>query len=127
MAKVKFLVDTDIFINYMNLGSQRTLFHGKGFEIYYSIITKKELLSKPGLKDSERRAILSVLKRYRIIPLNRQITDVYSDLRRNYPFLEKEDTLIAATALVWDLPIITQNWKHYKVVEGLKIFSGIGL
>ena len=124
MAKIKLLIDTDIFIDYLNTGSLRTIFESKDFEIYYSVVTKKELLSKPGLKEAERQAILLTLKRYRIISLNDRISGRYSDLRQKHPSLEKEDALIAATGLVRRLPLVTRNWKHYKGIEGLTLFRG---
>ena len=124
MAKVKLLIDTDIFIDYLNTGSLSTILESKSFEIYYSVVTKKELLSKRGLREAERQAILLTLKRYRIIPLDDRIAGLYSDLRRKQPPLEKEDALIAATALVRRLPLVTRNWKHYKVIKGLTLFKG---
>jgi len=124
VAKVKLLIDTDIFIDYLNIGFLRTIFQDKDFEIYYSVVTKKELLSKPGMKESERQTILFTLKRYRIIPLDDRIVGKYSDLRHRYPSLEKEDALIAATALIRKLPLLTRNLKHYKDIEGLTIFKG---
>lgn len=123
MAKVKLLIDTDIFIDYLNTGFLSAILKSKGFEIYYSVVTKKELLSKIGLKESERQVILMTLKRYRVIPLDNRIAGKYSDLRRKHLSLEKEDALIAATALVRRLPLVTRNWKHYKVIEGLTLFK----
>ncbi len=67
-----------------------------------------------------------MLKRFRIIPLDNRITSRYSELRRLYPALEKEDALIAATALTRRLPLVTRNWKHYNMIEGLTLFAGIG-
>lgn len=124
MAKVKLLIDTDIVIDYLNTGILRTIFEDRGFEVYYSVVTKKELLSKPGLKETERQAVLFTLQRHRIIPLDDRITGRYSDLRRRYPSLEKEDALIAATALVKKLPLVTRNVKHYKNIQGLILFQG---
>lgn len=124
MAKIKLLIDTDIFIDYINRGFLSSIFEDKGFEIYYSIVTKKELLSKTGLKEIERQAILYTLKEYRIIPLDDRIAERYSDLRQSYPSLEKEDALIAATALVWGLPLVTRNSRHYKIIDGLTLFRG---
>ena len=123
MAKIKLLIDTDIFIDYLNKGFLSSIFEDKGFEIHYSIVTKKELLSKTGLKEAERQAIVYTLKEYRIIPLDDRIAAKYSDLRQSYPSLEKEDALIAATALVWGLPLVTRNFRHYKIVGGLTLFK----
>ena len=122
MAKVSVLLDTDIFIDYFNTQRFRSLFDPRQFTVYYSIVTKKELLSKPGLRDNERQAIVDELARCRIIPLNDVIASKYSELRHRYPTLHKEDALIAASALVKNLPLLTQNWKHFKGIQGLAFF-----
>lgn len=126
MAKVPLLIDTDIFIDYFKVGLLGQVFEGKEFEIYYSAVTKKELLSKSGLRESERQAILLTLKRYRLIPLDDRIARKYSDLRGRYPTLEKADALIAATALVRKLPLVTRNTRHVQNIDGLTIFAGSG-
>jgi predicted nucleic acid-binding protein len=126
VAKVPLLIDIDIFIDYFKVGLLGQVFEGKEFEIYYSAVTKKELLSKSGLRESERQAILLTLKRYRLIPLDDRIARKYSDLRGRYPTLEKADALIAATALVRKLPLVTRNTRHVQNIDGLTIFAGSG-
>lgn len=123
MAKIKLLIDTDVFIDYLNNSFPRTIFENSSFEIYYSVITKKELLSKQGLKDSERKPIIITLKQFRLIPLDNNIAKTYTELRNTYSSLEKEDALIAATAMQRKLPVVTRNWKHYKNIEGLVLFK----
>src|SRR3989338_7874075 len=123
MAKIKLLVDTDVFIEYFNHGKFSALFDSPAFDVHYSIVTRKELLTKPGLKDSEKKAIENVLALFRAIFLNVQITERYTDLRRRYPALEKEDGLIAATALARRLPLVTRNRKHFQFIQGLTLFS----
>jgi predicted nucleic acid-binding protein len=124
VAKVKLLIDTDIFIDYCNTGFLSGILESKQFEVYYSVVTKKELLSKRGLKEAERLAILLTLKRHRIVPLNDRIARTYSELCRTHPSLDREDALIAATALTRRLPLVTRNWKHYRNIKGLMIFKG---
>jgi hypothetical protein len=119
MAKISLLVDTDVFIDYFNPGRYSYLFDSRRFAIYYSVVSKKELLSRPGLREVERRAILYELSRCRMVQLTETITSRYSELRDRYPSLEKEDALIAAGALVKRLPLVTRNRKHFKIVEGL--------
>ncbi len=123
MAKISVLVDTDVFIDYFNSGRFSSLFDATRFTVYYSAVTKKELLSKPGLREGERQAILAELSRYRLIRLSEAITVRYSELRDRYPSLEKEDALIAACAIVKHLPLVTRNKKHFQVVAGLTILG----
>ncbi|THJ16668.1 MAG: type II toxin-antitoxin system VapC family toxin [Nitrospira sp. CG24B] len=123
MAKISLLLDTDIFIDYFNTGRFHTLFDSSRFTVYYSAITKKELLTKPGLRDNERASILAELAQCRLITLSDSITTRYSDLRRQHPSLEKGDALIAATALVKHLPLMTRNKRHFQIVPGLTLFG----
>lgn len=123
MAKVSVLVDTDVFIDYFNSGRFSSLFDASRFTVYYSVITKKELLSKSGLREAERQAILQELSRCRLVKLTEAITTRYSELRERYPSLEKEDALIAASALVKNLPLVTRNKKHFRIVAGLTVLG----
>ncbi len=123
MAKVSVLLDTDVFIDYFNTGRFSVLFDRTRFVAYYSIVTKKELLSKPGLRDAERQAMIEELRACRIVKLTSSITTRYTELRQRYPSLEKADPLIAASALVKNLPLVTRNKRHFKIVAGLDIFG----
>ena len=124
MAKtIALLIDTDIWIHYFNTGRFSSFFE-KPYTVYYSVVTRKELLSKGGLKESERAAILFELKRHREIRMTPPIAGIYSSLRQSYPRLEKEDALIAATAIHKKLPLFTENWKHFRGIQQLRLFGG---
>ncbi len=124
MAAVQVLVDTDILIDYFNAGDHSQRLDSPGTRVYYSIVTQKELLAKRGLSAAERRAIRIALGRFRLVPLSRAVTERYSLLRRQYPSLEKEDALVAATALVKRLPLMTRNWRHFRQIAGLTLYGG---
>ncbi len=124
MEKISLLVDTDIFIDYFNAGRFSNILENDLFVIYFSAVTEKELLSKKGLKSSAKEAILYTLKNYRRIRINDSIALKYSKLRNMYPSLDKEDLLIAATALTRKLPVMTRNYKHYKKIKELLLFTG---
>ena len=124
MAAVRVLVDTDVLIDYFNAGHHSQLLDDPRNRIDYSVITRKELLAKGGLTDAERRAIKEALRRFRLIPLGPAIAGRYSTLRRQHPNLEREDALIAATALAKRLPLMTRNWKHFRGITGLTLYAG---
>ena len=126
MEKINLLVDTDIFIDYFNTGRFSNILENKRFVIYYSIVTEKELLAKKGLKTSEKEAIIYTLKNHRQIRVDKTIAMKYSELRQLYPSLDKEDVLVASTAVVKRLPLMTGNYKHYAKISGLVLFTGQG-
>jgi len=119
MGENQLLVDTDVLIAYLNHRAYRSYLESAKYRVYYSAITKKELLAKRGLKTSERQAILALLKRFRLIRIDRRVTDEYSRLRIRYPSLAKGDALIGASALARKLPLLTQNLRHFRVIHGL--------
>ena len=124
MEKISLLIDTDIFIDYFNTGRFSNILENKLFVIYYSVVTEKELLAKKGLRTPEREAILLTLKNYRRIRIDNVIALTYSELRLNQS-LDKEDVLIAATAITKRLPLVTRNYKHYKKIKELLLFAGL--
>ena len=119
MGENQFLVDTDIFIAYLNPRSYRSYLENPLNRIYYSAITKKELLSKPGIKASERQAILNLLRRFRLVRIDQTVANEYSRLQTNYSSLAKGDALIAAFALVRRMPLLTQNLRHFRRIRRL--------
>jgi len=124
VEKISLLIDTDIFIDYFNTGRFSTILENDSFVVYYSIVTEKELLSKRGLKASEKEAILYALKNYRRIKIDNVIALKYSELKQLYPSLDREDILIAATAITKNLPLVTSNYKHYRRIKELILFTG---
>ncbi len=96
-----FLVDTDIFIDYPNgLEWTRNILDSPGYKVYYTGVTKKELLAKPGLSSTERRRIGMLLVRHRLIYIDQEIAERFSHLITKYAHqgLRKADALVAATA-----------------------------
>ena len=120
--KINILIDTDIFIDYFNHQLFREFFESGRFQVYYSVVTKKELLAKEGLTSNEIKEIKSFLKRNRLISLNSSITEKYSELRKLCPQVEKEDCLIAATAIVKKIPLATRNYKHFRFFKELLLY-----
>ena len=105
-----------------NTGEFGAILLNDEMNIYYSVVTEKELLTKPGLSDSEMKAVPSALLRYKRVKLD-AITIRYSHLRKLYPQLMKEDALIAATALVKNMPLLTRNKRHLRFIVNLVLFG----
>ncbi len=123
MAKTALLVDTDIFIDYFNSGRYSSVLDSSDVVLYYSVVTKKELLAKRGLREAEERSILEELKRFRMVAVTDAIARRFSQVRANHPSLERADALIAASALVKRLVLLTGNRRHFRLVTGLALFD----
>lgn len=92
-----------------------------------SIITRFEILR--GFKASGATTKLAFFEQFcslnRVLPLTDEIvvkaSDIYADLHRQGNLISDADILIAATALVHSLVMVTDNEKHFSRVSGLQI------
>jgi len=124
VARIKLLIDTDIFIDFLKgVSPAKAVFRSRDIDIYCSVLTKKELLNKPGLKDSERKRIISIFRRLKIISVDSDISLKYSDLLTKYhdSRLQPPDAIIAATAWSKKLPLLTRNKRHFNYIEEIRI------
>lgn len=124
MAKVKLLIDTDIVIDALKgIKPARELFKAKEIDIYCSILTKKELLSKEGLSNSERKRIIALLKKIKILKIDDDISKKYFLIIKLYG--EKPDMIadyvIAATAWAKRLPVLTRNRRHFEHIKEITL------
>lgn len=120
------LVDTDIFIDYLNgVERMRGILDSPHYQVYYSAVTKKELLAKPGLSSRERRRIRTLLLKHRLILMNETIAERFSRLLGKYADqgLRKADALVAATAWSRKLPLLTRNTKHYHFISEITLIN----
>jgi predicted nucleic acid-binding protein len=90
-----------------------------------SAVTQMELLI--GCQNrTELRALERFLNRFQVVKLNEQISDTAIDLLRRYRLshgLLIADSLIAATALALNRPIVTKNRRDYRFIVGLQLLS----
>jgi predicted nucleic acid-binding protein len=93
-------------------------------DIYYvSSITAAEFMV--GAKDkADFQRIEKHLAKYTIIPVNTDISDIFIDLFKMYTLSHRPaiaDTLIAATALYYHLPLYTLNKKDFRFIPGIEL------
>jgi predicted nucleic acid-binding protein len=113
---------SDIFIDALRgIKLAKNLFRSTELDLYCSILTKKELFSKKGMKSSEKKRIEELLSRVKIIRIDEQIQKRFRFLLNKYG--DKPETrvdyIIAATALAKRLPLLTRNRKHFKHITEL--------
>jgi predicted nucleic acid-binding protein len=83
--------------------------HSKNF---VSVITRIELFAYPSLKTDEAAKIRGFLKKCRVIPLNRKVESMTIDVRRDTdPKLKLPDAIIAATALILNATLLSNDTK----------------
>jgi len=126
MYKTRFLVDTDIIINYLKGKGNAMDFlmrivdeRASGF---FSVITEAELLSGSRNADDES-AIYSILDCMDAIGVERNIAVTAGKLRQKYYAaykVELPDAIIAATANEYELVLATANEKHFNIFKEIK-------
>lgn len=128
---MKYLIDTDIIINYLRAKfelKRELLEEGAGI----SIITLGELIYG-AYKSNRPQHLLEVTLAFikesnlQIINLSQEgifnFGSLKAELEKSGKRLEDFDLLIAATAIVNDLILITGNAKHFERIKGLKIID----
>ena len=124
MAKIKFLVDTDVIIDYLKgIRPAKELFRTRDIVIYCSILSKKELLSKAGISNSERKKITNLLSNIKVLKIDKDISNKYDKLLNKYGERQNliADYLIAATAWSKNLPLLTRNLKHFEKIKEIRL------
>lgn len=93
----------------------------------FSIITRYEILRGLKARDATRQlqAFDAQCQKSRILLLTDEIivraADIYADLCRRGELISDADILIAATALVHRLTLVTGNTDHFQRMAGLPI------
>ena len=125
------VLDTDILSALMRndpevISYSRKYLEAQGF-LTFSIITKYEILRGLEAKSAGRQ--IETFKEFssscEILGLTDEIIElaakIYANLRRRGELIGDADILIAATALVQNFGIVTNNESHYSRIEALII------
>jgi tRNA(fMet)-specific endonuclease VapC len=130
--KFSYLIDTDWIIHYLN-GSKNIVSKLRSLEkdgLTISVISLAELYE--GIyysthPDGNERALDDFLSGVSMIGVEDEICRLFGKergrLRQAKKIIGDFDLLIASTCLHHNLTLLTNNRKHYKMVEGLKILS----
>jgi predicted nucleic acid-binding protein len=120
MSGKEILVDTNIIL-YLLEGSDTLVEILQGKDIYLSFITELELIGYKGNSIRREEQIAALLSDCSIISMNNLIKEKYVEIRKRH-HLKLADTVIAATAIAFDMPIITAD-KQFGTVNGLKLIT----
>lgn len=131
---MKYLIDTDVMIAYLkNRPAAHTLLSQLAPDgLAISLITYGEIYE--GIYFSANRAaheqgFAAVLRWVDVLALNRSIMKRYArvrgQLRQSGMLIGDADTLIAATALYYNLTLVTANTRHFSRIPQLILLSPI--
>lgn len=121
------VVDTNIFIEFLRAKDKKK---SKLFaiinstQLYISSVTLYELLM--GATNDDKLADIKILTDdLPVLPfddnVSRKAAEIYHQLRLKNKLIEFRDIFIAATCIVYDLPLKTLNKRHFEKIEGLKL------
>jgi tRNA(fMet)-specific endonuclease VapC len=121
------VVDTGIFIDYLRAKDKsKTILQNlsDNLHLYISSITLYELYM--GAITPQKWVDVKMLTDdIPVLPFSKPISEraaiIYQELRKENKIIEFRDIFIAATALVHDLPVLTNNKKHFTRVKGLNL------
>lgn len=126
MARQEYLIDTNVAIEYIGetlpekaLSMLDGMIDGR---FYISVINKIELLGFSGITEDEELKFLELINAAFVLDLNEDVVNSTIDIRRQYK-TKLPDAIIAATALVNQLTIITRNTKDFDKIEAVKVLN----
>ena len=128
---MKYLVDSDITISYLNgreeAGDFLQKIRGK---FGLSVISLGEILEGVyGEANEEKRLadIKDFLTKAKLLNVDRKVAQEFaksrSVLRKKGDLLDNMDLLIAFTALIYDLILLTKNKRHFGRLKELKLIE----
>lgn len=106
MNEIDFLADTNFLIYILEGRQEVEIFADFSFAV--SFVTEIELLGKKGISNNEKLVIQELLNACSIIDLNPAIKAKAIELKQQRK-IKLPDSIIAATALYTDLPLLTAD------------------
>ena len=104
--------------------------HLHGNLLVISFMTLAELYRWPleaNWGEAKHERLEAYLRGYVVYPSNRALcrewAETADEAKRNGRPIHESDAWIAATALLYDIPLITNNRRHFEGIEDLKLVS----
>lgn len=119
----KHIIDTNSVIDYLdNKLPEKANELIDGIDSKISVITRMELLAQPGASDEQTLILNEFINISEVFALEESIILKAIELRKQHK-TKLPDAIIAATALVNELIIITRNMKDFDKIEGLEVLN----
>ena len=118
MSGNKYLLDTNAVLYILN-GDKALAELLNGEKLYVSIITEMELLSYRDITAKEKQQIKNFLTGFIIVQIDDEIRDQTIEIKKS-THLKLPDSIIAATAIILDIPFVTSD-KQFRTVNDLDL------
>jgi predicted nucleic acid-binding protein len=120
----EYLIDSNVVIDFCNaklpIGGRNLLFTIKRPII--SVITHIETLGFAAIEKNEEKYLNDFISIAHIIPLDLQVSIMTIKIKQRLR-IKLPDAVIAATALVYNLILVTRNTDDFKNIAGLKLMN----
>ena len=127
MESTGLVIDTGIFIEYLRKPEKsKTILASlpNDASLFVSAVTVYELMMG-ATNDQKKKDVEILLDGISILPFDEEVSlkaaEIYHNLRRRNQMIEFRDIFIAATALIFQLPIKTLNKDHFQRIETLEL------
>ena len=119
----EYLIDTNAVIDYLdNKLPDKAGELMDGIDSRISVITRMELLSWPGASQEQAHILNEFINASEVFALEEPVIEKAVDIRKTFK-TKLPDAIIAATALVNNLSLITRNTKDFDKIEGLEVLN----
>ncbi|HDO28020.1 MAG TPA: type II toxin-antitoxin system VapC family toxin [Bacteroidetes bacterium] len=126
MGRQEYLIDTNVTIEYIGealpekaLSMLESIIDRR---FYISVINKIELLGFSDITENEEQKFKEFINAADVLELDEDIVNSTIEVRKKYK-IKLPDSIIAATALVKNLAIITRNVKDFDKIAGLEVLN----
>ena len=126
MDRPRILIDTSILIDHLRkTRKDQTLFYlaASTYELAVSAVTEFEFFV--GMSFTNQGFVESLIATLPILPFDShcasQAAAIYRQLKSTNQLIALPDLFIAATAIVYNLPLLTLNQKHFQRIGHLQL------
>lgn len=128
----KILLDTSVIIDFLRTqDKENTLLFtllSRRYRLCVSIITHTELYAGRSVWDKDkkeaRNELQTLLSGIQLFPLGRRVSKKAGEIRAKYG-VNLLDAIIAASAIVWNIELVTLNTKDFEMIAGLRLLNGL--
>ncbi len=123
----RYLIDTNVIIdNFGNKLPEKAKILLYSIDLTVSAITKIEVLGWINASKEQLQPLYDFMEIAHILPINDAVIEKTITIRQAKK-IALGDAIIAATALVYDLVIISRNVYDFKNIEGLQVIDPYNL